>query len=102
MQSTNEELQSVNEELYALNSEFCAKIEELTELHNDLNNLLSSTSVGTIFLDADLHIRKFTTAVTKHIPGKIFFLENFCFFEIPMNKFFEILSIDKFSSSVGN
>jgi hypothetical protein len=56
--------------LYALNSEFCAKIEELTELHNDLNNLLSSTSVGTIFLDADLHIRKFTTAVTKHIPGK--------------------------------
>lgn len=68
LQSTNEELQSVNEELYTVNSENRSKIEELTELNNDMNNLLASTHIGTLFLDRNLNIRKFTTAVSKHIP----------------------------------
>jgi len=65
LQSTNEELQSVNEELYTVNSEYQNKIIELTELNNDLDNLLSSTQIGTLFLDEDLNIRKYTPMITK-------------------------------------
>jgi len=60
LQSTNEELQSVNEELYTVNAEYQSKIVELTELNNDMDNLLTSTEIGTLFLDEDLEIRKFT------------------------------------------
>ena len=63
LQSTNEELQSVNEELYTVNAEYQKKIAELTEVTNDLDNLLASTEVGTIFLDGQLRIRKFTPQV---------------------------------------
>jgi two-component system CheB/CheR fusion protein len=65
LQSTNEELQSVNEELYTVNAEYQRKIAELTELTNDMDNLLASTEVGTIFLDGQLRIRKFTPQVTE-------------------------------------
>ncbi|MCG8686833.1 MAG: chemotaxis protein CheR, partial [Desulfobacterales bacterium] len=58
LQSTNEELQSVNEELYTVNAEHQGKIVELTELNNDMDNLLTSTDIGTLFLDEDLEIRK--------------------------------------------
>ncbi|MDB4986918.1 MAG: hypothetical protein JWN04_2096 [Myxococcaceae bacterium] len=63
LQSTNEELQSVNEELYSVNAEYQRKIADLTELGNDMDNLLSSTEVGTIFLDRQLRIRKFTPQI---------------------------------------
>lgn len=67
LQSANEELQSVNEELITVNSEYQSKIQELTELNNDMNNLLHSTNIGTIFLDKDLRIRKFTPAISREI-----------------------------------
>ena len=60
LQSTNEELHSVNEELYTVNAEYQKKIAELTELTHDMDNLLLSTDVHTIFLDEELCIRKFT------------------------------------------
>ncbi|HTU63759.1 MAG TPA: CheR family methyltransferase, partial [Polyangiales bacterium] len=63
LQSTNEELQSVNEELYSVNAEYQRKIADLTELTNDMENLLSSTEIGTIFLDRELRIRKFTSGI---------------------------------------
>jgi two-component system, chemotaxis family, CheB/CheR fusion protein len=65
LQSTNEELQSVNEELYTVNAEYQRKITELTELTNDMDNLLASTEIGTIFLDGQLKIRKFTPEVAE-------------------------------------
>jgi two-component system CheB/CheR fusion protein len=63
LQSTNEELQSVNEELYTVNAEYQRKLAELVELTNDMDNLLASTDVGAVFLDAELRIRKFTPRV---------------------------------------
>ncbi len=66
LQSTNEELQSVNEELYSVNAELQEKNKELSLLNNDVNNLLNSTEIGTLFLDVDLRIRKFTPALKKH------------------------------------
>ncbi|MBD3305126.1 PAS domain S-box protein, partial [candidate division KSB3 bacterium] len=67
LQSTNEELQSVNEELITVNAEYQSKIQELSDLNNDMNNLLSSTNVGVIFLDNDLRVRKFTPAVKEQV-----------------------------------
>src|SRR3569623_915907 len=63
LQRTNDELQSVHEELYTVNAEYQRKIGELTELANDMDNLLASTEVGTIFLDRQLKIRKFTPQI---------------------------------------
>lgn len=59
LQSSNEELQSLNEELHTLNTEHQLKIKELLELNDDLNNYFRSTDIGQIFLDKNLHIRKF-------------------------------------------
>ena len=67
LQSTNEELHSVNEELYTVNSEYQQKIGELTELTNDMDNLLESTDIGVVFLDNSLQIRKFTPAATRNV-----------------------------------
>jgi len=67
LQSANEELQSVNEELLTLNSEYQGKIQEMTELNNDMDNFLTSTRIGTIFLDTEMRVRRFTPAVTNEI-----------------------------------
>ncbi|WP_416442564.1 chemotaxis protein CheB [Leeuwenhoekiella sp. A16] len=66
LQSTNEELQSVNEELHTVNAEYIQKMEDLAQLNADMDNLLDSTRIGTVFLDKDLRIRKFTPAVKEH------------------------------------
>ena len=63
LQSSKEELQSVNEELMTVNEELENKIEELTVLNNDLNNLIRSAQISTIFLDLDLKIKRFTPPV---------------------------------------
>jgi two-component system, chemotaxis family, CheB/CheR fusion protein len=63
LQSTNEELHSVNEELYSVNAEYQQKIAELKELNADIRHLLDGTDVGTLFLDRDLRIRRFTPRI---------------------------------------
>lgn len=72
MQSTNEELetskeelQSVNEELITVNTELQAKIEQLSNMQSDMKNLLDNVSVGIIFLDQNMHIRRFTRDATR-------------------------------------
>ena len=67
LQSTNEELESVNEELYTVNLESNRRIDELKEVTDDLEVLLSTSDIGTLFLDADLCVRKFTKSFARYI-----------------------------------
>ncbi len=60
--TSKEELQSLNEELTALNSQLQETLERQRTTSNDLQNVLYSTGVATIFLDSDLNIRFFTPA----------------------------------------
>ncbi|MFO1424205.1 MAG: chemotaxis protein CheB [Candidatus Competibacteraceae bacterium] len=65
LQSVNEELQSTNEELHTVNAEHQRKIIELIELNNDLDNLMASTRIATLFLDENLIIRRFTPEIKR-------------------------------------
>jgi two-component system CheB/CheR fusion protein len=63
--TTKEEMQSLNEELMTINMQYQSKAEELTRLNNDMKNLLDSTEIGTIFLDHQLEILRYTPQVKK-------------------------------------
>jgi two-component system CheB/CheR fusion protein len=67
LETSREELQSVNEELVTVNTELQKKIEELAQVNNDMNNLLASTGIGTIFVDNQLIIQRFTPAAARVI-----------------------------------
>ena len=60
--TSKEELQSVNEELTALNSQLHETLERQRNTSNDLQNILESSGIATIFLDEELQIRFFTPA----------------------------------------
>ncbi|HME84206.1 MAG TPA: PAS domain-containing protein, partial [Roseiarcus sp.] len=60
--ASKEELQSLNEELNALNSQLQETLERQRTTADDLQNVLYSTKVATIFLDARFNIRFFTPA----------------------------------------
>jgi two-component system CheB/CheR fusion protein len=67
LETSKEELQSVNEELSTVNSELQTNVAELTRANNDMNNLLAGTGIGTIFIDHDLRILRFTPSATRII-----------------------------------
>lgn len=60
--TSKEELQSLNEELTALNNQLHETLERQRAISNDLENVLYSTDVPTLFLDQALNIRFFTPA----------------------------------------
>ena len=62
LETSKEELQSLNEELNTVNQELNVKIDEITFTSNNLNNLVNSTAIGTIFLDRAFCVRMFTPA----------------------------------------
>jgi two-component system CheB/CheR fusion protein len=70
--TSKEELQSMYEELQTVNREMQVKMEEFTRQNSDMKNLLESTDIATVFLDASLRVRFFTTGtkrIFKLIPG---------------------------------
>lgn len=62
--SMNEELQSANEELETSKEEVQSTNDALLRSYSDLENLLASTDIATLFLTADLRINNFTPAST--------------------------------------
>src|SRR5271155_5390818 len=72
--TSKEELQSLNEELTALNGQLQETLERQRTTANDLQNVLYSTDVATVFLDPELNIRFFTPATRSLfsvIPGDV-------------------------------
>jgi two-component system CheB/CheR fusion protein len=67
LETSKEELQSVNEELATVNAELQTKVTDLSQANNDMNNLLAGTGIGTVFVDLQLRILRFTPAVTRII-----------------------------------
>jgi chemotaxis methyl-accepting protein methylase/C4-dicarboxylate-specific signal transduction histidine kinase len=65
LETSKEELQSLNEELTTANAQLEGKIGELEAANNDLDNLLTSSNVATLFLDTHLSVRRFTPAATR-------------------------------------
>jgi two-component system, chemotaxis family, CheB/CheR fusion protein len=65
LETSKEELQSVNEELATINTELETKVTDLTRVENDMNNLLAGTGIGTVFVDHQLRIQRFTPAATE-------------------------------------
>ncbi len=63
LQATNEELQSVNEELITVNAEYQQKLEEISRANADINNLLTASAIGTLVLDDQLRISRFSPRV---------------------------------------
>jgi two-component system CheB/CheR fusion protein len=63
LETSKEELQSVNEELITVNHELKEKVDELSRANGDLNNLMTSTDLATIFLDRELRVVRFTPRV---------------------------------------
>ena len=67
LQSTNEELetskeemQSLNEELNTVNSELESHVRQLARSNDDMNNLLNSMQVATVFVDNELRVKRYT------------------------------------------
>ncbi|MBI1206849.1 MAG: response regulator [Azospirillum sp.] len=61
LETSKEELQSLNEELTALNGQLQETVERHRSTADDLQNILNSSDVATLFLDRQLNIRFFTS-----------------------------------------
>lgn len=65
LETSKEELQSINEELQTVNQQNRHKVEELSQLSSDLQNLFSATDIATLFLDRELRILRFTPKLSE-------------------------------------
>ncbi len=65
LETSKEEMQSLNEELQTVNAQLQGRLDDLALANDDMQNLLNSTAIATIFLDEQLHIKRFTAEATK-------------------------------------
>jgi PAS domain S-box-containing protein len=74
LETGKEELQSVNEELTTLNNELREKVDEIGRSNSDLQNLMASTRIATVFLDRALRLKRYTPTaqeIFNIIPGDV-------------------------------
>ncbi len=74
LETSKEELQSVNEELATVNAELQTKVDDLTQTNNDMINLVAGTGIGTVYVDHQLRLLRFTSAaraIINLIPGDV-------------------------------
>ena len=67
LESSKEELQSLNEELQTVNSELQARVDELSAAQDDIDNLLNSTEIATVFVDNALQVKRFSREASRII-----------------------------------
>ncbi|MEO8177895.1 MAG: chemotaxis protein CheB [Deltaproteobacteria bacterium] len=74
LQTTNEQLenskgqiQSMNEQLTTLNTELKTRMTELTRVNDDINGVLAGSNNGTIFVDREARVRRYTSAATQFV-----------------------------------
>ncbi len=60
LESAKEELQSLNEELSTVNCQLLEKVGELDKSTSEITNLMASTEIAALYLDAHLRIKRFT------------------------------------------
>jgi two-component system CheB/CheR fusion protein len=65
LETSKEEMHATNEELVTINDELQSKLKELERAKDDINNLMASTEIATLFLDCDLRIKRYTPKTAK-------------------------------------
>jgi two-component system, chemotaxis family, CheB/CheR fusion protein len=67
LETSKEELQSVNEELATVNNELQTKVFDLSRANNDMINLMAGTGIGTVFVNFQQNILRFTPSIIQVI-----------------------------------
>ena len=65
--TSKEEMQSMNEELQTINSELRSKLDDLALAQSDMKNVLNSIEIAVLFLDRQLHVRRYTDRAARII-----------------------------------